>query len=247
LVLAVWRGAAILYDTKAMARVLLVDDDCALLDVISLAVTDAGHEVTAATDGAEALLMVLAAPRPDIVISDVNMPKTDGFAFCRRVRELGNSVPIILLTSRAGEIDEALGLELGADDYVVKPFSTRVLLARIGALLRRQAKRAGSETAPVVRAGDLTLDVERLEASYAGVPITLTLSEFRLLEGIARKPGIVLSRDRLLEIVRGDDSVVDDRIIDTYVRRLRRKLEATAPGFAQIETVIGAGYRWRAP
>jgi DNA-binding response OmpR family regulator len=229
-----------------MRRVLLVDDDVALLDVLSLSMSEAGYEIVTARDGAEALAAIVGRSAPDVVVSDVNMPRMDGFALCKRVREAGNDVPIVLLTSRDGEIDEALGLELGADDYVIKPFSTRVLLARVAALLRRQASRASPALSARVRSGELELDTERIEARFKGTAFVVTLSEFRLLEGLARRPSAVLSRARLLEIVRGDDSVVDDRIIDTYVRRLRRKLEAVSPGFEGIETVIGAGYRWRA-
>jgi DNA-binding response OmpR family regulator len=229
-----------------MANILLVDDDPALLEVLSLAFADAGHTVATAAEGARALDRVKEAPF-DLIVSDVNMPTLDGFSLCRRLRGMGSSVPIILLTSRDTEIDEALGLELGADDYVAKPFSTRILLARVSALLRRETFRARSveRSAEVVRVGPLMLDIERLEASYGGTKVTLTLSEFRLLEALARRPGVVLSRDRLLEVVRGDESVVVDRIIDTYVRRLRRKLEAVSPGFSDIETVVGAGYRLR--
>jgi DNA-binding response OmpR family regulator len=229
-----------------MANILLVDDDPALLDVLSIAFADAGHTVATAAQGARALDKVKETPF-DLIVSDVNMPTLDGFSLCQRLRSMGSSVPIILLTSRDTEIDEALGLELGADDYVAKPFSTRILLARVSALLRREAFRARSveRSAEVVRVGPLTLDIERLEAIYSGTKVTLTLSEFRLLEALARRPGVVLSRDRLLEVVRGDESVVVDRIIDTYVRRLRRKLEAVSPGFSDIETVVGAGYRLR--
>jgi DNA-binding response OmpR family regulator len=227
-------------------RILLADDDASLLDVLTLAFGDAGHVVDTAHDGTTALEIARRRP-PDAIVSDVNMPGLDGFALCRRLRGEGNPVPIVLLTSRDTEIDEALGLELGADDYISKPFSTRVLLARIGALLRRDAlRRKDAPLSAAVRAGELTLDPERLDARYRGELLPLTVTEFRLLEALARRPGVVLSRDRLLEIVRGDDSVVVERIIDTYVRRLRRKLEAIDPAFAGIETVIGAGYRFRA-
>jgi DNA-binding response OmpR family regulator len=231
-----------------MARILLADDDAALLDVLSLAFTDAGHAVETATDGTTALEKARRAPpdAPDAIVSDVNMPGLDGFALCRKLRADGNAVPIVLLTSRDSEIDEALGLELGADDYVSKPFGMRVLLARVAALLRRDAmRRDDARSKAIVQHGALALDPERLEARYERQLLVLTLTEFRLLEALARRPGIVLSRDRLLEIVRGDDSVVVERIIDTYVRRLRRKLEAVAPGFDGIETVVGAGYRLR--
>jgi DNA-binding response OmpR family regulator len=229
-----------------VALILLVDDDPSLVDVLGMAITDAGHELVTAGDGLAALASV-AARCPDIVISDVNMPKLDGFALCKKLRDAKNDVPIVLLTSRDSEIDEALGLELGADDYVAKPFSTRVLLARVTALLRRDALRRRAEPdREIVSAGALALDPERLEATFRGTMLTLTLTEFRLLEAMARRPGIVLSRERLLEIVRGDESVVVERIVDTYVRRLRRKLEAIDPAFEGIETVVGAGYRLRA-
>jgi DNA-binding response OmpR family regulator len=228
-----------------MAHIVLVDDDSALLDVLKLSFEEGGYDVETASDGATALAQI-RRKAPDLVVCDVNLPRIDGFALCRTLRAEGSPVPIILLTSRDSEIDEALGLELGADDYVTKPVRTRVLLARVAALLRRQVMRAGPPgAASLVRTGELTLDVERLESRYRDVPVTLTLTEFRLLEALARRPGIVLSRERILEIVRGDESVVAERIVDTYVRRLRRKLETIDPHFAALETVIGAGYRWR--
>jgi DNA-binding response OmpR family regulator len=229
-----------------MPRILLVDDDAALLEVLALAFTDAGHKALTAPDGARALA-ILEREKPDLMVSDVNMPGIDGFALCRKLRAAGNGVPIVLLTSRDTDIDEALGLDLGADDYVAKPFSTRVLLARVSALLRRDTRRAEHPHAarPRLEVGALALDPDRLEARYGDVPLTLTLTEFRLLEALAQRVGIVLSRDRLLEIARSDDSVVAERIIDTYVRRLRRKLEAVDPAFDRIETVIGAGYRYK--
>lgn len=226
-----------------MPKVLLVDDDGPLLDVLALAFEDAGYAVVAAADGSKGYAAV-TRDAPDLVVSDVNMPGLDGFALCRRLRGEGRTVPLLLLTSRDDEIDEALGLELGADDYLAKPFSTRVLLARVKALLRRdERRREGDERA--IRAGDLELFSERIEARYRGQALELTLTEFRLLEALARRPGIVQSRQRLLEVARGDDSVVVERIIDTYVRRIRRIFEAVDPTFDRIETIVGAGYRWR--
>jgi DNA-binding response OmpR family regulator len=228
-----------------MPRIVLVDDDSALLDVLKLSFEEGGYDVDTASDGVDALAKIRRSS-PELVVCDVNLPRLDGFALCRALRAEGSPVPFILLTSRDSEIDEALGLELGADDYVTKPVRTRVLLARVAALLRRQVMREGPpKAASLVRTGDLTLDVERLESRYREVPLALTLTEFRLLEALARRPGIVLSRERILEIVRGDESVVAERIVDTYVRRLRRKLETIDPLFAALETVIGAGYRWR--
>jgi DNA-binding response OmpR family regulator len=229
---------------SAVARVLLIDDDLALLDVLALAFEDAGHSVVLASDGKAALGLILGDVGLDLVISDINLPGLDGFALCRRVRAEGRTIPLILLTSRDSEVDEALGLDLGADDYVAKPFSTRVLLARVGALLRREAARSGGGPAPIVL-GALELDVERLQVRYRGQPVTVTLTEFRLLESLSRRPGIVMSREKLLSLARGDDSVVADRLVDTYVRRLRRKLESVDPEFGAIETVVGAGYRWK--
>jgi len=230
---------------RPMPRVLLIDDDTSLLDVLALAFEDAAHEVLTAPDGADGLAKA-TAHRPDAIVSDVNMPGIDGFTLCRRLREAGNATPLVLLTSRDSEIDEALGFELGADDYVSKPFSTRVLLARVAALLRREAQRSGGGAFGATQvAGRLHLDAARLEVRYDEHAITTTVTEFRLLEALTSRPGVVLGRPALLERIRGDDSVVAERIIDTYVRRLRRKLEAIDPEFDAIETVVGAGYRWK--
>ncbi|MCB9741052.1 MAG: response regulator transcription factor [Alphaproteobacteria bacterium] len=227
-----------------MARILLIDDDDALIDVLALSFEDEGHEVLCAPDGQRGLARLLGEG-PELVISDVNMPHVDGFTLLRRAREGGFLAPIVLLTSRDSEIDEALGLELGADDYVAKPFSTRVLMARVRALLRREALRSTPVVAGLREVGRLSLDRERIEARFAGVMLELTVTEFRLLEALTSRPGVVYSRPRLMEMARGDDSVVAERIIDTYVRRLRRKMEAIDAEFDHIETVIGAGYRWR--
>lgn len=228
-----------------MAHILLIDDDLALLDVLSLSFEDAGHQVARAKDGSEGLERIRQR-RPDIIVSDVNMPEVDGFSLCRKLRATGDATPVILLTSRDSEIDEALGLELGADDYVSKPFSTRVLLARVAALLRREELRGGgaARQSRLVQ-GALELDAERLEVRYRGTPVRVTVTEFRMLEALARRPGVLFSREKLLELTRDDDSIVVDRIIDTYVRRLRRKLEAIDPAFDRIETVVGVGYRWK--
>ncbi|MFL5318918.1 MAG: response regulator transcription factor [Myxococcaceae bacterium] len=228
-----------------MAQILLIDDDAALLEVLALSFEDAGHAVSRAKDGSEGWER-LRKNKPDVIVSDVNMPGIDGFALCKKLRSSGDATPLILLTSRDSEIDEALGLELGADDYVSKPFSTRVLLARVSALLRREELRGGGAAKQnrLVQ-GALELDAERLEVRYSGKPIRVTVTEFRLLEAMARRPGILFSREKLLQLTRDDDSIVVDRIVDTYVRRLRRKLEEVEPSFDLIETVVGAGYRWK--
>jgi len=228
-----------------MAKILLIDDDRNVLDMLAMAFEDEGHVVFTASDGLKGKRQADSDP-PDLIVSDVNMPGLDGFSLCRKLREQGNTVPIILLTARDTEIDEALGLELGADDYVVKPFSTRILAARVSAILRREAHRAQSKApSETLEVGGLRLDAERMEARYNGEPFVTTVTEFRLLMTLARRPGVVFTRDQLLERIRGDDSVVAERLIDTYVRRLRRKMEQIDPAFKGIDTVIGAGYRWR--
>ena len=232
---------------SSVARVLLIDDDPALLDALCMGFEDAGHEVLCARDGSEGLSRI-AEHRPDLVVSDVNMPGVDGFSLCRRLRAQSNEIPIILLTSRDGEIDEALGLELGADDYVSKPFSTRVLLARVAALVRRERLRANSESDARIEprlTGETMLDPGRLRVEHRGVEVRVTVTEFRLLEALCGHPGRVLTRAHILEQIRGDDSVVEPRIVDTYIRRLRRKLEGVDPSFVAIETVVGVGYRWQ--
>lgn len=227
-----------------MARVLIIDDDASLLDVLSLALEDAGHAVLTARDGLEGMAAV-ARSEPDLVVSDVNMPGLDGFSLCRKLRGEGCEVPLILLTSRDHEVDETLGLELGADDYVTKPFGMRVLLARVSALLRREALRGEPrKDHPLCRDG-VELFADRLEVRYQGQLVTMTVTEFRLLEALIERPGRVLSRGQLLQRARGDDSVVGERIVDTYVRRIRRKLESIDASFVGIETVIGMGYRWK--
>lgn len=228
-----------------MATILLIDDDLSLLDGLALAFEDEGHEVLTAPDGARGWAAATDKD-PELVISDVNMPGMDGFTLCRKLREAGNDVPIVLLTARDNEIDEALGLELGADDYVCKPFSPRVLQARVKALLRRQVARKDGGHGDLLERGELVLDRDRLEVRWRGELIETTVTEFRMLDALASRPGIVMSRSRMLEVTRDDGTIVAERIVDTYVRRLRRKLEAIDPAFSAIETVIGAGYKWQA-
>jgi DNA-binding response OmpR family regulator len=174
------------------------------------------------------------------------MPHVDGFSFCRALRSAGDDVPLILLTSRDSEVDEALGLDLGADDYISKPASNRVLLARIAALLRRRTALGTAAPEHTTRTlGALQLASERLEARYAGILVPLTVTEFRLVEALVARAGMVRSREQLLDAIREDDSVVAERLVDTYVRSLRRKFERVEPSFDRIETRVGAGYRWR--
>ena len=223
-------------------RLLLIDDDADLLASLRVVLGAEGHTVTAAIAGRQGLGLA-ERERFDAIVCDINLPDVDGFSICRQLRARGDTTPLVLLTSRDGDIDEALGLELGADDYITKPFSTRVLLARLVALARRAAT---PERDDIVRAGELEIDRERLAIRYKRAPIAATLTELRLLAALIERPGRVLARDVLLQRAREDDSFVAPRLVDTYVARLRKKLEEIEPGAgAQIETVTGAGYRWR--
>lgn len=224
------------------SRVLLVDDELDFRNMVALGLESEGFVVLTAADGEDALERLDEAP-VDVLVSDVNMPGLDGFALCRRIRESDSELPIILLTTRDSEIDEALGLDLGADDYVTKPVSNRVLAARVRALLRRRDARASERESERLVHRRIALEIERLEATLDGHPVDLTVTEFRLLRCFVDNPGRVLTRERLLRAMRDDDTFVSDRMVDSYVNRLRRKLEAVAADFDEIETVIGMGYR----
>jgi two-component system, OmpR family, response regulator ChvI len=238
-------------------RVLIVDDDQGLRTVLAAALGDEGFVVVQAGDGA-AGLRVFEADGADLIILDILMPEMDGLEVCRRVRRK-SAVPIVLLSSRGDEVDRVTGLETGADDYVTKPFSTRELIARIRAVERRVAPAAapaaaGPAPAPalagalggdVLEVGALRLDPNRFEARWRGKPIALTRSEFQILGALARHRGNVLAREQLLDIARGDDAVVTDRTVDTFIKRLRKKIRDVDAAFDEIETVFGVGYRYR--
>jgi DNA-binding response OmpR family regulator len=225
-------------------RLLLADDDRALSSILSAALQEEGYDVTVVGTGLEAV-QEFERRAPDLLILDVLMPEMDGLEVCRRLRRK-STVPIILLTSRGEEVDRVTGLETGADDYVTKPFSTRELCARIRAIERRM-QREPSADAPneVLRADDLELDAGRFEVRWKGRPAPLTRSEFQVLAALVRRRGFVLGREQLLELARGDDVVVTDRTVDTFIKRIRKKLREAEPSFDEIETVIGMGYRYR--
>jgi two-component system response regulator ChvI len=245
-------------------HILLVDDDVALRELLALGLSDDGFVVESVATGGAAWRSFQAAP-PDLLILDVLLPEIDGLELCRRIRRV-SQVPIILLTSRAEEVDRVTGLELGADDYVTKPFSTRELCARIRAIDRRLERRparpdsgpgapppaehtpaAPPPQSPVpLQAGELVLDAGRFEVRWRGQKVDLTRSEFQLLSALCRHRGFVLSRDRLLDLARGDDAVITDRTVDTFIKRIRKKLRDVDPAFDLIETVFGMGYRYRA-
>ncbi len=229
-----------------MNRVLLVDDDRALSGVVSAALEEEGFHVTQAHDG-RAGLETFKAGTFEVVLLDVLMPELDGLDVCRRLRQI-SQVPIIFLTSRSDEVDRVTGLDLGADDYLAKPFSVRELVARIRAIERR-LNRAAAEPAvlgEVLSSGELEVDLGRFETRWKKHAVAMTRSELLVLAALTRQPGQVLSRDRLIDLARGGDAVITERTIDTFIKRIRQKLRAVDDGFDEVETVIGVGYRLKA-
>jgi two-component system, OmpR family, response regulator ChvI len=227
----------------------LVDDDRNILTSVSIALQSEGFVTRVYTDG-EAALKAFSENPPDLGVFDIKMPRMDGMELLRRVRET-SAMPVIFLTSKDDELDEALGLAMGADDYISKPFSQRLLVARIRALLRRQELAAGSTSAtpdepeqPLTVRGRLTMDSARHKVIWGGRDVTLTVTEFLILEALAQRPGVVKSRNQLLDIAYQDDVYVDDRTIDSHIKRIRRKFRAIDPTFDAIETLYGVGYRF---
>jgi DNA-binding response OmpR family regulator len=221
-----------------VARILVVDDEPKIVRLVRDYLEQAGFAVTTARDGAEALMRA-RQERPDLVVLDLGLPGLDGFEVTRRLRR-DSGVPIIMLTARDGETDTVLGLELGADDYVTKPFSPRALTARVRAVLRRHA---GDGETEVVRAGDLVLDVPRLRAEVGGRPVELTATEFQLLVALARQPGRVFTRSQLLDAIHGVAFDSYERAIDAHVKNIRRKIEPEPRAPRYLLTVYGVGYR----
>ncbi|HMI41558.1 MAG TPA: response regulator transcription factor [Sphingomicrobium sp.] len=231
----------------------LVDDDRNILTSVSIALQAEGFTTRVYSDGAAALKAFADNP-PDLGVFDIKMPQMDGMELLRRVREMGGEVgatPVIFLTSKDDEIDEALGLAMGADDYIAKPFSQRLLIARIRAILRRQDLAAGSAAAaasepevPVLERGRLAMDPARHRISWNGEAVVLTVTEFMILEALAQRPGVVKTRNQLLDIAYQDDVYVDDRTIDSHIKRIRRKFRSVDPQFDAIETLYGVGYRF---
>jgi two-component system, OmpR family, response regulator len=221
-----------------MPRVLIVDDDPHIRAVVRFALEREGFAVSEAADGA-AGLAAFRAGTSDLLILDVTMPELNGTELCRLIRR-ESDVPVIFLSSRDEEIDRVLGLELGADDYVTKPFSPRELVARVRSRLR--LRRDTQPTDDALRCAALSMDVSRFEAHWAGAPLPLTRTEFRLLHAMARRPGIVFTREMLMQAAHDDARIVSDRTIDSHVRHLRAKLAAV--GATPIGTVQGLGYRF---
>ncbi len=221
----------------------LVDDDRNILTSVSMALEAEGFDVVTYVDGEEALNGLATRP-VDLAVLDIKMPRMDGLELLQQIRQDSN-LPIIFLTSKTDEIDEVIGLRSGADDYITKPFSQRLLIERIRSILRRRG--GGEETASnrALRRGDLLLDPERHICTWCGLEVNLTVTEFLLLETLARRPGHVKSRDQLIDAAYGEHIYVDDRTIDSHIKRLRRKFKQIDSNFAQIETLYGVGYRYR--
>ncbi|HJX29460.1 MAG TPA: response regulator transcription factor [Thermoanaerobaculia bacterium] len=228
------------------ARIALVDDEENLRETVGFALRRDGHRVEIYADGLEAW-RVFERSLPDLVILDILMPRMDGLELCRRLRALSERLPILFLTSRDDELDRVLGLELGADDYLCKPFSVRELAARVKVLLRRAAlsREPDGDEERILETGPLRLDLRRYQATWKGAPLALTVTELTLLHALVRHPGHVKTRNQLLEEAYPHDAYVSDRTIDSHVKRLRRKLEEADPSFDGIETVYGLGYRFR--
>ncbi|QZH75127.1 MAG: response regulator transcription factor [Erythrobacter sp.] len=227
----------------------LVDDDRNILTTLSIALQAEGYATRVYSDG-EAALAALQTNPPDLAVFDIKMPRMDGMELLQRLRET-SSLPVIFLTSKDQEEDEEAGLAMGADDYIAKPFSQRLLLARIRAILRRAAPveeghESTAETDPsanglIVR-GRLSMDPARHQVTWGGVLVSLTVTEFLLLEALAQRPGVIKSRNQLMDAAYPDDVFVDDRTVDSHIKRLRRKFRAIDADFGAIETLYGAGY-----
>ena len=237
-----------------MAKITLVDDDENIVTSVSLALESHGHTVKAYYDGASGLAALENDP-PDVAILDVKMPRMDGMEVLRRLRRTSD-MPVIILTSKDEEIDEILGFNLGADDYMHKPFSQRLLIERVKAVLRRAgrgetdgaegpAAAAADVAARAVKRGKLTLDPARHESLWEGKSVKLTVTEFLLLQSLAQRPGFVKSRDNLMDAAYDDQVYVDDRTIDSHIKRMRKKFREVDPEFDAIETLYGVGYRYR--
>jgi two-component system response regulator ChvI len=230
-----------------MSRIALVDDDRNILTSVSMTLEAEGFEVETYNDGLSAL-EAFNKRMPDMAVLDIKMPRMDGMDLLQRLRQK-TSMPIIFLTSKDDEIDEVLGLRMGADDYVKKPFSQRLLVERIRALLRRQDAIAGEEieetedTKVMVR-GELVMDPLRHAVKWKGKDVSLTVTEFLLLQALAQRPGFVKSRDQLMDVAYDDQVYVDDRTIDSHIKRLRKKMRNTDNEFSAIETLYGIGYRY---
>ncbi len=233
-----------------MAQIILVDDDANILASVRMALEAEGFGVKSFTDG-ESALAALAQTPADIGVFDIKMPRMDGLELLRKLRQT-SQMPVVFLTSKDDEIDEVFGLKMGADDYITKPFSQRLLIERIRAVLRRTKARAEKpqeasgklDDGSLMQRGALTLDADRHDCRWQDKPVALTVTEFMILDALARRPGVVKSRDALMDAAYDDQIYVDDRTIDSHIKRLRRKFRAVDDSFDAIETLYGVGYKF---
>ncbi|WP_137389242.1 response regulator transcription factor [Rhodoligotrophos defluvii] len=230
-----------------MPTIALVDDDRHILTSVSMALEAEGYQTQTYVDGVAALKGLEDNP-PDIAIFDIKMPRMDGMELLRRLRQK-TDMPVIFLTSKDDEIDELFGLKMGADDYIRKPFSQRLLIERVRAVLRRSQNReaaaAGEVSAKKIERGALIMDPERHSCTWNGNSVTLTVTEFLILQALAQRPGVVKSRDALMDAAYDDQVYVDDRTIDSHIKRLRKKFKVVDDDFDAIETLYGVGYRFK--
>jgi two-component system response regulator ChvI len=225
----------------------VVDDDQNILTSVRIALEAEGFKTRTYTDGEQALQGLRQSP-VDVAVLDIKMPRLDGLELLTRLRR-DSTIPVIFLTSKDEELDQVLGLRMGADDYITKPFSTRLLIERIRALLRRAELARGdadgaSGAAPVIERGALIMDPARHLCRWNGEPISLTVTEFLILQALATRPGHVRSRDQLLDAAYDEQTYVDDRTIDSHIKRMRKKFRDVDPNFSNIETLYGIGYRY---
>jgi two-component system response regulator ChvI len=242
-------------ETDRMQTIALVDDDRNILTSVSIALEAEGYKVETYTDGASALDGLLGRP-PQLAIFDIKMPRMDGMELLRRLRQKSD-IPVIFLTSKDEEIDELFGLKMGADDFITKPFSQRLLVERVKAILRRASAReaqgiggiakggADSQQARTLERGQLVMDQERHTCTWRGEAVTLTVTEFLILHSLAQRPGVVKSRDALMDAAYDEQVYVDDRTIDSHIKRLRKKFKMVDGEFDMIETLYGVGYRFK--
>jgi two-component system response regulator ChvI len=231
-----------------MPTIALVDDDRNILTSVSIALEAEGYRIMTYTDGLSALDGFNSSP-PDLAILDIKMPRMDGMETLRRLRQKSD-LPVIFLTSKDEEIDELFGLKMGADDFIRKPFSHRILVEHVKAVLRRSAVRdprvaREADAAKVLERGQLRMDFERHTCTWKNAPVALTVTEFLILQALATRPGVVKSRDALMDVAYDDQTYVDDRTIDSHVKRLRKKFRQVDESFDMIDTLYGVGYRFR--
>jgi two-component system, OmpR family, response regulator ChvI len=230
-----------------MPTVALVDDDRNILTSVGMVLEAEGYTVQKYNDGAAALQGLQDNP-PDMAIFDIKMPRMDGMELLRRIRQK-TDLPVIFLTSKDDEIDELFGLKMGADDFIKKPFSQRLLVERVKAVMRRASPRDGApvvtDASKIIERGKLVMDSDRHACTWVGQNVTLTVTEFLILQALALRPGIVKSRDALMDAAYDDQVYVDDRTIDSHIKRLRKKFNQVDESFDGIETLYGVGYRFK--